>query len=320
MDNILSLWGKRSRFDAMMNAKVLAGILSLLFIVPAIFILFPVQLKRENVVLPVVADYEYAPIVERTDLRVGVVPGPYGELFMKALMPSLKNLGYTFTFVHYDDYEIPNFALTQHEIDVNMFQHYKYLNDFKSTHDLALSAITEIPTIAMGVYSYRYRSVDHLESGITVAIPDDSSNLARALRVLASANIISLDPFIDRSKATIGSIVSNPYNVQIRPIAAHNLVTALKEYDLSVISGNYALSGGLNPTESLYTEVLEPYYINVVVVRTDDLNKKFVRDIISIIHSDNFRAIVDDPNGKYKNFQRPRNFYSTPIETGRIGA
>ena len=256
--------------------------------------------------LPVVSDYLFDPIVEINDLRVGVVSGPYWDMFEEAILPSLEEKGYTATMVYYTDYESPNFALAENEIDLNIFQHYEYLNTFKFENDLALSAIMDIPTVSMSIFSEHYNSIDQFENGITASIPDDASNLARALRVLEAANIITLDPAIDKTKATIGDITSNPKNIQLVPISAHHLVETRAEYRISVIPGNFAISSGLDLSKALYTEVLTEYYKIVVVVRTEDLNKQFVRDIIEVIHSDRFRETISDPAGSYLNFQWPR--------------
>jgi len=264
--------------------------------------------ERQVVHMPTVSDYEFVRIAEKKDLKVGVVSGPYGDMFMEAIMPSLNEMGYTASLIYFDDFISPNIALANKEIDLNIFQHYAYLNSFKFEHDLALSAISEIPTISMGVYSHKYRSVDQLSAGITISIPNDSTNLARALQVLEAADIIKLNPFIDKSKATINDIILNPRRIRFVPIEAHHLVEALGLYDVSVINGNFAVSNGLKPSEALYNEILSMNYMNVIAVRTEDLGSQFVRDIISVLHSDEYKHIIIAPNGKYTNFQHPRSF------------
>ena len=274
-----------------------------------IFILLIIACKeRQTIHTPSAADYEFPWNAERKCLKVGVVPGPYGDMFMEAIMLPLKEMGYTASLVYYDDFINPNIALAQKEIDLNIFQHYAYLNSFKFENDLALSAISEIPTISMGIYSNRFSSVNQLRAGITVSIPDDSTNLARALRVLESADIISLNPFIDKSKATISDITSNPHNIRLVLVEAHNLVEALKLYDVSVINGNFAISNGLKPSEALYNEILAENYINVIAVRTEDLSSQFVRDIIEALHSEEYKQVIINPDGKYADFQYPRSF------------
>ncbi|MCL2765700.1 MAG: MetQ/NlpA family ABC transporter substrate-binding protein [Treponema sp.] len=281
------------------------------------FILFSACQERERIILPVAADYEYPPIIEIKNIRVGVVTGPYGDMFTRGIMPSLEKLGYTAELINYDDFAKPNFALAHNEIDLNIFQHYSYLNTFKFEHDLAISAITEIPTISMGIFSYKYRSIDSLARGITVTIPNDPSNLARSLVVLESAGIITLNPYIEKPKVTLADIIKNPLNIRIVPITAHDLVESLNIYDLSVINGNYALSSGLNYSLALYNEVLAANYMIVVAVKTEDLDKRFARDIIGAVHSPVFRDIITDPEGSFKEFQKPRSFYDIPFENWR---
>ena len=264
--------------------------------------------ERQTIYVPTATDYEFVSITERKDLKVGVVAGPYGDMFTEAILPSLEKIGYTASLVYYNDFTSPNIALAQNEIDLNIFQHYAYLNSFKFENDLALSAISEIPTISMGIYSHRYKTINELNTGITVSIPSDSTNLARALRVLESADIIRLNPFIDKSKATINDISFNPRRIRIVPIEAHNLVEALRLNDLSVINGNFAISNGLNPSDALYNETLAENYINVIAVRTEDLSAQFVRDIIYVLHSNEYKQVIINPNGKYVDFQYPRSF------------
>jgi len=261
---------------------------------------------NEAQVLPVVSDFMPDEIVEITNLRVGVVSGPYWDMFNEAVLPSLLEMGYTATFVYYHDYAGPNFALAKNEIDLNIFQHYAYLNTFKLENDLALSAIMEIPTISMSIFSNRFSSLNQIEQDITASIPDDTSNLARALQVLESANLIALCPSIDKSRAVLTDITHNPYGIRVTPIPAHELVESLEKYCISVIPGNFAISSNLNLAEALYRELLSANYFIVAVVRTGDLNKQFVRDIIDIIYSEGFRGIITDPAGDYALFQWPR--------------
>jgi D-methionine transport system substrate-binding protein len=214
-------------------------------------------------------------------------------------------MGYVIELVYFDDYISPNFALSQHKIDMNMFQHYVYMTDFKFTYDLAISAIAEIPTASMGIYSTKIDKITEVTMGSTIAIPDDSTNLARALMLLEDAQILKLNSFIDKSKATTADIVENPSNVNITLVEAHEIVNSLDDFDLSVINGNYALSAGLRLSDALYNEVLSVEYLNVIAVRTEDLSKQFVRDIISAIESENFSDVIIDPDGIYLNFQLP---------------
>ncbi|MGN0592985.1 MAG: MetQ/NlpA family ABC transporter substrate-binding protein [Ruminococcus sp.] len=242
---------------------------------------------------------------DSTTIRVGVCAGPYGDMFKEAIEPALEEKGYSVEITEFSDYVQPNNALAENEIDVNMFQHSTYLKKFSEEHALELSYITEIPTAAMGVFSNRYETLEEAADGATVAIPNDDTNLSRALRVLAQTGIITIDPAIDASKATVGDISENPKNLQFTEVSAEILPSVLDSTDFAVINGNYALSAGLKLTEAVYNETLEEGYFNVIAVRTADVDSAFAKDITAIVHSDAFRAVIEDENNQYSAFARP---------------
>ena len=241
-------------------------------------------------------------------IRVGVCAGPYGDMFKEAIQPSLEEKGYTVEITEFSDYVQPNNALAENEIDVNMFQHSTYLAKFSEEHSLDLSYITEIPTAAMGVFSDKYKSVDDAESGSTVAIPNDDTNLSRALRVLAQTGIITINPDIDASKATVNDISENPKNLQFTEVSAEILPSVLDSTDFAVINGNYAIGAGLKLADAVYNEQLGEGYFNVIAVRTDDINSQFAKDIKDIVHSDTFRNVINDESKQYTAFAKPAAF------------
>jgi len=287
-----------------------SGIMSM-FVLLIMAIFLASCLKREIVHMPVLADYDSAANSSpKKNLKIGLAPGPYGDMYMELIQPLLAPLGYTAELVYYGDFIRPNMALANGEVDLNMFQHYRYLNNFKMQNDLYLTAITEIPTASMGVFSSRYRSVSAIRNGSVVSIPNDSTNRARALRVLDAAKIITLNPSIDMARADIKDIISNPLNLRFVQIEAPGLVASLATHDLSVINGNFAISGGLNLSEALYVEALAEGYVNVIAVKTSDLNEQFVRDIIDVVRSERYISMVKNPGGKYAGFPRPRYFFN----------
>lgn len=241
-------------------------------------------------------------------IRVGVCAGPYGDMFKEAIQPSLEKKGYKVEITEFSDYVQPNNALAENEIDVNMFQHSTYLKKFCEEHSLELTYITEIPTASMGVFSEKYKSFDEAENGSTVAIPNDDTNLSRALRVLAQTGIITLNPDVDASKASVNDISENPKNLSFTEVSAEILPSVLDSTDFAVINGNYAISAGLDLADAVYNEELEDGYFNVIAVRTDDTEKQFVKDIKNIVHSDDFRSVIDDENNQYSAFARPDGY------------
>lgn len=241
-------------------------------------------------------------------IRVGVCAGPYGDMFKEAIQPSLEKKGYKVEITEFSDYVQPNNALAENEIDVNMFQHSTYLKKFCEEHSLELTYITEIPTASMGVFSEKYKSFDEAENGSTVAIPNDDTNLSRALRVLVQTGIITLNPDVDASKASVNDISENPKNLSFTEVSAEILPSVLDSTDFAVINGNYSISAGLDLADAVYNEELEDGYFNVIAVRTDDAEKQFAKDIKDIVHSDDFRSVIDDENNQYSAFARPNGY------------
>ena len=287
-----------------------AGKISIPFVLIMFVFLASCQ-EQELPNLPALADYDLTTnSVARKNLKIGLAPGPYGDMYMDLIQPLLAPMGYTAELIYYNDYIRPNFALAEGEVDLNMFQHYRYLNDFKMANDLYLTAITEIPTASMGVFSRRYRSLNELRGGAIATIPNDSTNRSRALRVLDAAKVITLNPSIDMARAEISDIISNPYNLRFVELLAQDLVQSLDTYDISVINGNFAISGGLNFSAALYVESLAENYYNIIAVRTEDLAEQFVKDIIDAVRSEKYVSMVLQPGGKYTGFPRPRYFFS----------
>lgn len=241
-------------------------------------------------------------------IRVGVCAGPYGDMFKEAIQPSLEEKGYTVEITEFSDYVQPNNALADNDIDVNMFQHSTYLKKFSEEHGLELSYLTEIPTAAMGVFSEKYKSLDEAADGAAAAIPNDDTNLSRALRVLAQTGIITIDPSIDPSKATVNDISENPKNLTFTEVSAEILPSVLDSTDFAVINGNYAIGAGLDLADAVYNEQLAEGYFNVIAVRTADVDSQFAKDITEIVHSDAFRSVIEDESRQYTAFARPAGY------------
>jgi D-methionine transport system substrate-binding protein len=222
-----------------------------------------------------------------------------------AIAPQLEKKGYEFEYVEFSDYVQPNKALANKEMDVNLFQHSTYLKNFSTQHNLQLSLVTEVPTAGMGIWSNTLTSLENVQDGATVTIPNDQTNQARGLRVLEAAGLITLKVGVDKSKAIPDDIDQNLHNLKIVPTEAAQLPRTLDSADLAVINGNFAISAGLDLAAALYNEVLAEGYVNVIAVRTEDLDKQSVKDIKEAATSDTFKSIIDDTTGKFHTFQKP---------------
>ena len=237
------------------------------------------------------------------NIVVGVCPGPYGDMVKEALAPALAANGYTLTTKEFSDYIQPNKALANGEIDANLFQHGQYLKKFSSDNNLNLAAVKTVPTLGLGIFSKNISSLDELKDGAKIAIPNDASNLARALKVLKENGVIKLKDNVDETKATENDVAENPKNIEFTPIEGAQLARSIDSVDAIAIPGNFAFASGFDYSKALAIEKASEDYKNVLVVRSDDLEKDLGKDLKEAVESKEFKEAIE--NGKFKDFSKP---------------
>jgi D-methionine transport system substrate-binding protein len=239
------------------------------------------------------------------EIVFGVAPGPYGDMTKLAIQPELVKKGCSVKIMEFSDYVQPNLALANGEINVNLFQHSVYLENFAKEHKLELSSVISVPTASMGIFSKKYKKLDELPEGSTVTLPNDVPNLARALRFLVQVNLITLKPDIDLTKASEKDIAENPKKLKFTPAEAAQLPRTLDSSDIAIINGNFAISAGLNLADAVAKEKLDESYKNIIAVRASDKDAQFVKDIEGIVKSDKFKSVILDSNNIFKDFDFP---------------
>ena len=231
-------------------------------------------------------------------IKLGVSPVPHEEI-MEVAKPLLEAKGYTVEIVEFTDYVLPNTALESGEIDANYFQHIAYLNSFNADNGTHLTYTAEIHLEPMGAFSKKYKTVDEVEEGAVVAVPDDPSNEARALRVLAAAGLIEVN---DGELITTADITSNPKNLEFKELEAATLPRVLEDVDIAVINGNYALEAGLDVNnDAFYAEDKNVESLkerrNVLAVKEGNENSQKIKDLTEALTSDEVREFIEE---KYK--------------------
>ena len=226
-------------------------------------------------------------------IKVGVSPVPHEEI-MEVAKPLLEAKGYTVEIVEFTDYVLPNTALESGEIDANYFQHIAYLNSFNADNGTHLTYTAEIHLEPMGAFSKKYKTVDEVEEGAVVAVPDDPSNEARALRVLAAAGLIEVN---DGELITTADITSNPKNLEFKELEAATLPRVLEDVDIAVINGNYALEAGLDVNnDAFYAEDKNVESLkerrNVLAVKEGNENSQKIKDLTEALTSDEVRELL----------------------------
>ncbi|MCS5711699.1 MetQ/NlpA family ABC transporter substrate-binding protein [Candidatus Berkiella aquae] len=219
------------------------------------------------------------------EIIIGTITGPETQLVETAKKVAKDRYGLKLTIVSFEDYVVPNTALAENDIDANMFQHQPYLDVVIDKKKYAITSIGKMFIYPMGVYSKKYKQLSDLHQGAVIGIPNDPSNGARALRLLAKAGIITI-PNVNDLELTPKKITSNPKALVIKEIVAAQLPRVLNDLDAAVINTNFAIPAGLSPSkEAIFLEDKNSPYANIVVVRTSEKDKEKYRKLMEALHS-----------------------------------
>lgn len=202
----------------------------------------------------------------------------------------------------FSDYIQPNNALNSGDIDANLFQHIVYLENFAQENNMDLTDLIVVPTAPLGIYSNKYKSLDEIEDGASITIPNDPVNAARTLIVLEANGLVKMNPDIEPLKASEKDVVENPKNLVIQPLEAGQLPRSVDSADLAAVPGNFAIAANMNLLDALALEEMPDQFRNVVAVKTENQDKQFAKDIIEVIESDKFEEVIDSD---FQGFGKP---------------
>jgi D-methionine transport system substrate-binding protein len=225
-------------------------------------------------------------------LTLGATAGYNYDVLKKAIAPQLEKQGYQVKLVEFNDYVQPNLALAQGSLNANLFQHITYLNRFKTDQKLDLVELAQSTTAPMGIYSETRKSLAELQSGDRVTLPNDPSNLARALQLLVQQKLITVKSDIDPLRVSERDISSNPKKLQFKPLEAAQLPRALGDAAIAIVPGNFATSAGLKFTSALALEQPPIAYQQVVAVKTADRNKPWAQDLAATFKTPFFKQVL----------------------------
>ncbi|MYL19515.1 hypothetical protein GLW04_06395 [Halobacillus litoralis] len=246
---------------------------------------------------------ENADAEEKKTIRFGATSGPYSDMVNEAIAPLLEEKGYEVTNKEFTDYVQPNKALANGDLDANLFQHKIYLESFAEEHNLDLSEVIIVPTAPMGIYSNEYEDIESVETGSTMGIPNDPTNLARALIILEDEGLVTLKEDVDPLRASLNDITENPKDIEFVEVEAGQLPRLVDSEDLSMVPGNYALAAEMDLLSALALEDMPDDYRNRVAVKTEDLDAQFTKDIKEVVESEEFEEIMDE---KFEGFGKPQ--------------
>ncbi len=230
----------------------------------------------------------------KTVLKVGASPSPHAEI-LNFVKDQLAEQGIELEVVEFTDYVLPNKSLEAGEIDANYFQHQPYLEDFNAKEGASLVGAVKVHFEPFGIYPGKTASLDALQDGAEIAVPNDTTNEARALQLLEQQGLLKLKEGAGL-EATVKDITENPRNLKITELPAEQLSRALSDVDFAIINGNYALSAGLAGkalvTEGTDTQAREQFQ-NVLAVRSGDENRPEIKALITALTSDETKTFLE---------------------------
>jgi D-methionine transport system substrate-binding protein len=219
------------------------------------------------------------------EIYIGTISGPETELMMEAKKVAQQRFGLDLHIVTFEDYVMPNTALAEGEIDANMFQHEPYLRVVLDKKHYAIEPIGRMYIYPMGFYSKKFKNIKELPNGAVIGLPNDPSNGARALRLLAKAGLIQI-PDVPDLALSPKMITANPHHFIFKEIAAAQLPRVLPELDAAAINTNFALPAGLIPDhDAILLEDKNSPYANVVVIREKDKDQEKYKKLMEALHS-----------------------------------
>lgn len=234
---------------------------------------------------------------ENKTIKVAASATPHAEILEYA-KTALKEKGYDLEVTIFDDYVKPNEVVESGEFDANYFQHEPYLNSFNEEKGTHLVIAGKIHYEPFGIYPGTKKSLDDIADGDTIAVPNDTTNEARALLLLQDNDIIKLKDGAGIN-ATVNDIEENPHNIEIVELEAAQVARVVDETSFVVLNGNYALQAGFSVSkDALAYETSDSEaaktYVNVIAVKEGNENNEAIKALVDVLKSDDVKKYIND--------------------------
>lgn len=230
-------------------------------------------------------------------ITVAASATPHAEI-LEAAKPLLAEQGYDLQVTVFEDYVQPNEVVESGDFDANYFQHVPYLDSFNEEHGTHLVDAGDIHYEPFGIYPGTKSSLDDVEDGDVIAIPNDTTNEARALLLLQDNGLLTLKDGVGL-EATVNDITDNPYNLEFQELEAAQVARVVGEVAYVVLNGNYALEAGYSVAkDSIAYEasdsVAAETYVNIIAVYEGHENDEKIQALVSVLKSDEIKKFIED--------------------------
>ena len=236
---------------------------------------------------------------ETVKIKIGATPSPHAEI-LEAAKDALKKKGVEIEIVTYNDYVQPNIATDEGQIDANYFQHQPYLDDFNKENNTHVVSVGKIHYEPFGIYAGKSKDLKNIQDGAKIAVPNDTTNEARALLLLEANGIIKLKDGAGLT-ATKQDIVENPHNVEIYEVEAAQIPRSLDSVDFACMNGNFAIQANYKPSEALAAAKSDSEaaqtYANIIAVAEKNKDAAWAKTLVEVLTS---KEIQDFINKKYE--------------------
>lgn len=230
-------------------------------------------------------------------IKIAASPIPHAEILAKAA-EILKNYGYELDIVEFDDYVQPNLVVESGEFDANYMEHVPYLNSFNEEQGTHLVDAGDIHYEPFGIYPGIKKSLSEVAEGDRIAVPNDTTNEARALLLLQDNGLITLKEGAGLT-ATVNDIVENPHNIEFVELEAAQVARVVSEVEYVVLNGNYALEAGFSVgRDSIAYEasdsVAAKTYVNIIAVYEGNETSDKIKALVSVLRSDEIKKFIEE--------------------------
>jgi D-methionine transport system substrate-binding protein len=228
-------------------------------------------------------------------LVVAASPTPHAEILNHVKDNLAKKAGLDLEVKEFTDYVTPNTATEDGSVTANYFQNQPYLDDFNKKNGTHIVPVATVHLEPLGLYSHKVKSADALKSGATVAVPNDSVNEARALKLLDANGIITLKDGVG-NEATPSDITENPKNLKFKELEAAQTPRSLDDVDAAVVNGNYAIEADLSPADDalVLESATDNPYGNFLAVKDGNEDDPRVKKLAELLTSAEVKKFIED--------------------------
>ena len=236
-------------------------------------------------------------VEEKGTITVAASPTPHAEILAEAAK-ILAEEGWQLDIIEFEDYVQPNLVVDSGEVDANYFQHVPYLDNFNEENGTSLVSVGGIHYEPFGIYPGTKASLDALEEGDTIAVPNDTTNEARALLLLQANGLLKLKEGAGLT-ATVLDIEENPLKLNIQELEAAQVSRVKDEVALVVLNGNYALEAGFSVAkdaiayETSDSEAAQTY-VNIIAVKEGNENNPGIQALVEVLKSDAIKEYINN--------------------------